>query len=321
MPIYLLVSKNDHDLSEASQAIVKALFPKGDHSEMEVKSLPAENTQIQDVLTELNTINIFAKKRIFIYRNIDKLTKTATAALEDYIDKANPDVLLVLTAQSVNKGTKFYKKAEKQGVILDIPEEKPWQREKSVINWLHEKVQRDGKQAEPRALEALVKQIGTDQNFLEQEIEKIYCYIGDRKLITIADIASISSFVNVDSIWQLGESIFSFNVSDALKCMKSLLDDEVPLLTLLRQLRSQYQTYLQICTILAAGQGKDEVVKHFRYLTGNILNKKITEAQSYGLNRFKKGILKIDETELKVKSSAANLEFLAEMLVVSLATK
>jgi len=321
MSVYLLISKNDHDLAGASKSLINSIFPDGKYSEMQVKPYSAENTQVQDILNELNTISIFAKKRIIIYKNIDRLNKDATATLESYFENPNPDVHFVLTAQSVNKGTKFYKKAEKQGVILDVPEEKAWQREKSVIRWLHEKINADGRQAEPRVVEVLVKQVGTEQNLLEQEIQKIYCYLGERTSITLQDVAAISSSVNVDSIWQLGESIFSFNLSEAMKCMKSNLEDGAPLLGLLRQLRSQYQTQLQICTILSTGLGKDEIVKHFRYLTGNILNKKIQEAQSYGLNRFKRGILQIDETELKIKSSAANLEFLAEMLIIKLATK
>ncbi len=320
MAVYLLVSKNNRDLTEASQSIIKSIFPDK-HSEMEVKTFQSEGLQVSELLNELNTLSVFVKNRIVVLHHADKLNKAASTALEKYFEKPNPAVKLIVTAQAVNRGTKFYKKAKVQGVILDMPEEKAWQKEKSCQSWVRERVFQDGRQIEPQAIAALVKQIGTDQDVLEQEVFKLYCYLGDRTTITLQDVSAICSFVSTESIWKLGEDIFHFNPGGAVKSIKSLLADGAPLLGLLRQLRSQFQTSFQICTILANGQGRDEIVKHFRYLTGNILNKKIQEAQGYGLERFKRGILVIDETELKAKSSGGDPDFLAEMLVVRLASK
>ncbi|MEM1282592.1 MAG: DNA polymerase III subunit delta, partial [Chlamydiota bacterium] len=314
-PVYLLISKNSRDITDAV-GLVKQVV-----GGVDILSFSGETLKLNSFLDELQTISAFSPKRLVILKNADKLKKTTLQTLSEYFSKTNPQVHLILTASAVDKRTSFYKTAELSGVILDIPEEKPWMREKTVQRWLREKVYQDGKQVEPRACELLMQQIGTDQDLLVQELNKLYCYIGERPIITYEDVCAISSNVNVDDIWKLGEAIFHFNVSVALEVFKALLDDGAPFLTLLRQLRSQFQSSFQICTILACGKGRDEVSKQFPYLTPHLLNKKLQVAQGYGIARFKEGLLTIDDTEYKAKNSLGEEAFLGEMLIVKLSTK
>ena len=56
-------------------------------------------------------------------------------------------------------------------------------------------------------------------------------------------------------------------------------------------------------------------------MKGMILDRHIQNAQSYGMQRFKAGLLKIDEAELKFKSSAQSPDVLMETLIIKLATR
>jgi DNA polymerase-3 subunit delta len=92
----------------------------------------------------------------------------------------------------------------------------------------------------------------------------------------------------------------------------------MPLIVLLRQLRSQFQTEIQICTILAQGGGASEVTRQFTYMKGCILERHMALAQSYGLQNCKNGLLSIDETELQAKNSALEASLLADLLMIKL---
>lgn len=313
--VYLIVSKNPREISEAVDLIKEVL--KG----IEVITFSADALKLGHLLDELQTISAFSPKRIVILRQAEQLQKAGMEALISYFSRPNPQVHFVLTASAIDKRTSFYKAAEMSGVILDIPEEKPWMKEKTVQRWLREKVYRDGKQIEPQACEALTQQMGTDQDLLCQELEKLYCYIGDRPVITGRDVSSISSSVSVDDIWKLGESIFDGNATAAFEVFQNLLHGGTPFLALLRQLRSQFQSSLQICTLLASGRGREEVGKQFPYLTPHLLNKKLQVAERYGLASFRRGLLAIDEAEYKVKNSLGEEGILGEMLIARLATR
>lgn len=166
----------------------------------------------------------------------------------------------------------------------------------------------------------LLKQLGTDQSLLYQEIEKLFCYVGDRSEITLQDVSMISTSVNVENVWQLGDAIFRCDVNSALRISKALLNDGTALLALLRQIRSQFQTKFQICSILKNGGTSAEVVQQYPYMKGNILERNMQMALNYGMPRFKKGMIKIDETELQAKNSGADSDILLELLIAAIAT-
>jgi DNA polymerase-3 subunit delta len=320
-PLYLIISKNGYERKEAQQSVIKAIMPNPDSPDCEFNLLSGSNIQLTHLLNELNTISFFCKKRLVVVQDADKLEKGLTSFLENYFEKPNPGVYLILTAESVNKSTNFYKKSEKHGVILDCPEEKSWEKEKSIQRWIAEKVAADGKQIDPQAVQYLIKRLGHEQELIHNELEKLYCYIGDRGGIAIADIAAIGSSVNVENVWQLGDAIFSFDVNSAMRISKALVEDGSALLVLLRQLRTQFESKYQICSLIHSGQGSGEVMKQFPYMKGQILNKNIQQAQHYGMNRFKNGLIAIDLVERQAKNSLAEPDLLLELLIVKLTTK
>jgi len=320
-PVYLIVSKNNYERKEAQQSVVKAIIPDPDQTDCESNFFSGASMQMSQLLNELNTISFFCTKRLVVIQEADKLEKEATSFLEGYYERPNPNVYLILSAEAVNKSTNFYKKSEKHGVILDCPEEKSWEKEKSTQRWVTEKVAADGKQIAPQVVQHLLKQLGHEQELIHNELEKLYCYIGERNLITIEDVAAISSSVNVENAWQLGDAIFTFDVNGAMRISKALVAEGSPLLVLIRQLRSQLESKYQICSLMNAGQGSGEVMKQFPYMKGQILNRNIQQAQSYGMSRFKNGLLAIDQVERQAKNSGIDPDLLLELLIVKLTTK
>ena len=230
----------------------------------EIKVFESEQANIDDILMELNAFSLFAEKRVVLINNADKFPKSSCEKLEAYFAAPNRSVCLILSASSLSASTNFYKKIEKAGVILDLIEEKPWEKEKSLSEWGASKISsRREKTIHPQALQHLVKQVGSDQGLLQNELEKLISYVGDRKEITPQDVGAICTGVNDENIWQLGEAIFRLDAAAALRISKALLDDGVPFMTLLRQIRSQFQTDFQVCTILSSGGSKADVAGQF----------------------------------------------------------
>jgi len=316
--LYLILGKDSFQRKQMVDRLVTALSVEEKNTGLNVQHFDAPDTAIDSLLEELLSFSFFSKKRIVCVQNLDKAPKLFLEKLEAYLAQPNPSLWLILSASALNANTKLYKRIEKAGIILDIPEEKPWEREKSAQEWLTAQAAAAGKRFEPQACLHLVKQIGTDPAVLHQELEKLLCYIGERKDITVQDVSAISAATNVENIWQLGESIFRRDAPAALRISKALLDDGVAFLALLRQLRSQFETEYQVGCILAHGGNGGDVVQQFPYMKGAILEKHMQLGRSYGLEKFKAGLLKIDEIELKAKNSAADSETLNEILIVNL---
>lgn len=318
VPIYMILGKDDFQRKQAYSLLVKQLLGDEASNPMSLKVFDEDKFQIEDVLAELNSNSFFSKKQVIVIHQAENLLKPAVEKLLSYYEKPSSTTFLVITASSISGATNFYKKSESAGVILEIPEEKSWEKEKSLVVWIEHKVASLGKKIEPAAAQLLLKQIGTDQATLNQEIEKTACYVGDKPQITIQDIQAICISVNIENVWQLGESIFKRDAATALRISLALIQDGTPLLMLLRQIRNQFQTDFQICTILSNGGTPFDVSKQFAYMKGQILEKHMQFSMNYGLQRFRKGLILIDEMELTAKNSSIEHAYLIERLISKL---
>lgn len=317
-PIYLVVAKDAFERSSAVDCLLKHLLKGQKNSELGVKTFDEDHLVLNQLLDELLTATLFSARKVVVVKFSDTLTAQLRSSLEGKLEKIVPETILVMAMGSINHSTNFYKRLEKAGVVLEIPESKPWEREKSLSDWVVSRLNLSGKRIHPDACQILVKQVEGDLAFLHNELEKLLCYIGDRQEITLNDIRAICTNANVETVWQLGEAVFRRDAAAALRISKALLSDGTNLIGFLRQLRGQFQTEFQICSTLAAGGTSQDVMQLFPYMKGAILDRHMRLAQEYGIAGFKKGMQQIDAVELMAKNSVADNDLLAEMLMIKL---
>ena len=316
--LYLILVKDSFLCKTITDKLCQALLKQINNSSLSLQTF--EGNQIIDskISSELNSLTLFSDKQVMRINQADTIPKNTQKLLEEYYQQPNPSIFLVLSAPTLNRSTNFYKKAEKAGIVLEIEEEKGAAKESTAIEWVNKAISNQGKKVSPQTVQVLVKRLGSDLCLLHHEIEKLVCYVGDRPEITSQDVKAISHAINLESIWQLGEAIFNRQAATALRISKALLMDGTAFIAFLRQLRSQLQTDFQVASILANGGSREEITSLFPYMRGFILDLHVRQAQSYGVARFRKGLLKIDEIELMAKSSSGDDDLLNELLITYL---
>lgn len=315
--LYAILGKDDFHRKTACNRLIHFLLGPNKESSLALTTLEGEGLAAKTLSNALCSATLFSQKGWVVIHNSEKLSKPSMEWLEAYFAKPTPHITLILTAPGLHHGTHFFKKIEKFGVVLDIADEKPWEKERSCTEWAQAFLTGAGKITDPATAQALVKQVGTDGENLRQEMEKLICFVGERREISLKDITAICSGVNSETVWQLGEAIFKLDAPAALRISHALLDEGTALLSLLRQIRSQFQTDLQVCAILAGGGSPADVTAQFGYMKGSILERHCQAARHYGLKRFREGLLKIDASELQAKNSAPELD-LIEVLIARL---
>ncbi|MBA2728176.1 MAG: DNA polymerase III subunit delta [Parachlamydiaceae bacterium] len=315
--LYFILGKEAFERRLAFDKLKDSFFNGKKNSSLGLQTFEADRLTIDELMNELNAGALFAEKRIVVIQDADKLDKPIMTRLEAYFEKPNSSICLVISAAAINHSTNFYKKGEKIGIVFELVEERTWEKEQSIHNWIGTFLAAEGIQIAQTASQRLVKLLGTQQSQLYSELQKLICYIGDRKGIQIEDVSAIVSSTAVETGWQLGESIFRRDTPAALRISKGMLLDGVPFILMLRQLRSQFQTGLQIAERLSKGGSPADIAKQFIYMKGAILDRNINMAQGYGLKRYIDGLLNIDAAELQSKNSA-DPELLAELIIIKL---
>jgi DNA polymerase-3 subunit delta len=313
-PLFMILSKENFERKEVVDYLIKAL----NIDKESCFHFQGNQTQPEVLHSELNSMGLFATRRLILVCDADKLPKNTLPIILKFLSKPSPDVFLILEAEAFNRSTNFYKEIDSSGVMLDIPELKPKEKATAMLAILREKAAALGKTIDPQVCNLMINQLGTDQALLHHELEKVICYVGDRKNINADDIRAICGTVPQESIWQFGDALFKRDVAAALKMVHGLLSDGTHFLSLVRQIRSQFQTKYQVCSILASGGSFSDIEKHFPYMKGFVLDTNVRMAQGYGLESFKKAMIAIDDAELAAKNSQTSSELSAEILIIKL---
>lgn len=273
----------------------------------------ADSQGEKELLSQLDDLSLFSGKQLLHLQGCEKLSKSCQASLEKRIQHILPSITLVLSAETISKQSNFYKAIEKQGVILEIGEEKPWEKEKSLAEWIIERAHQEKKTIESDAVNILARGTQGSLAIMAAEWEKLLTYCSEKSKISAADVHSICCLASNDTGWQLGEAILAQNHKGALETAHRLLDQGTSLFPLLRSLRHQVTTALFLAT--AEREGNRELISQkFPYLKGHMLEKQVQAANKFGPRRLAQAIQTIDEYEFKAKDGCDDPKLLLTLL-------
>ena len=317
-PFYMIVASDEVEKKGAIRHLATALLGSDTAFDHALKVVDGEKITAVDLLDELQTNSLFATRRVLHLCQADKLDEKVIEQIENYFARPNPAVFLVLSATAIHRGSSFYKKAEKAGIVLEIEEQKPWEKTAALAQYAEERLSRAGLSIDHQLCLHLVERTGVQKLLLQQEIDKLICYMENRRQVTQEDVDVVCINASNESGWQLGDAIFRRDTPTAHRIIQALLEQEGSIIGLLRQLRGQFQVKYQVSSLLSSGGGSNEIQQRFPYMKGNILQQNIQAAQNFGQDQLRKGVLLIDETELLAKSSVVAEELLADQLIFKL---
>ncbi len=298
-PIYVVIAPQE---SERKKILANLISSLENISDLKKCSL------IKDAVEHVNAGSLFSGKMAALFDGAELLLKAEMEMLAHYIDSPNPEAHLILGAASSKNITELYKKGKKEMVVLDLSKEKPWEERARLQKWIVQTLHVEKKQVAPDAVEALLDRLPPDRLLLEQEIEKLLCFVGERPNITRQDVETICSSSIEYNQFQLAQQL----VWGGRKQLPTL-SDLSQLLPLVGQLRNQFEMGLKMSTLLKRGATKDEIGAAFPRLWPKALQQCLEGARKRGGGFFKKGLIDLFALELGLKTSTGKPEVLFAM--------
>jgi DNA polymerase-3 subunit delta len=270
----------------------------------------AASLSIEALLEECNTRELFSAQRILIVEEIDKLKKRPIEQLAHYLKSPAPFSKLILSGSSLKGLGDLYQSGKKEMVLLDLSEEKPWDRQKRLRQWVVNEASSCGKPLTAEAAMQLVEQIGPDMPALHRELEKLFCYVGERRQIELKDVQAISSVPHLQTHWQLAEAlVWGEGVST-----KDPSADVSWLLGLLSAVRAQLQNGLLIASLQDRGYQLQEVAHHLPQIRLSAIEKYFGVALRRKKDFFLQALKVQFEVELLAKNSSLSPGALFDLL-------
>ncbi|MGM0439629.1 MAG: DNA polymerase III subunit delta [Chlamydiota bacterium] len=312
LPIYLVVSKENLDLQEARHTIMKNNFP--DATQL---SFQGDDLSPSQLSTEMDSYSFFESRKLIIIDSAEKISGEIAEMIKNFLTAPAPMTTILLLGNGKPRSTSLVKAIEKKGALIQFPDLKPWEQKNALIAWVQEEVLHQHKKIDAATSKLLIEDLGLNKGLIKQELEKLYCYLGERSTVTLKDIKAICATVPTETVWKWRDAILEGRPGEALRIGRILLESN-SIQALLANLRSQMQTAYQICSTIESGGSPQDVTALFPYMKGQILNKNIQVTRRYGSRRFQAALIAINETETSSKNKSTAPEILLELLLTKI---
>src|SRR6266480_3609521 len=231
---------------------------------------------LRKIREALQTLPFFGSGKVVWFRNCnflgDERVASAQAVTESLADLAQElkefswqDVRLLVSAGKVDKRKTFYKTLEKIGSVenhagLSI-DDRDWvsQAEAVALRQLHSL----GKKISGEALSGLVTSIGPNVRQLNNEVDKLALYVGDRAEIEVSDVTAAVTRNKQARAFALGDAFGDRDLPRVLRCLDEELweikfDSQKSEIGLLYGLISKVRAMIFLQEMLRAGWVKAE---------------------------------------------------------------
>ena len=136
-------------------------------------------------------------------------TKKNVAALTDAIKGGLPDgVCIVVSTLKINRGSSFFKAfGGKAGAVFDLGSglrERELRDQADIL--LHEWLPKFGIDMKPAVRAAFLARVGTNSRQIVAELEKLSCWCGKRKAVTVDDINEVVAADATSEVWDLTDA-------------------------------------------------------------------------------------------------------------------
>ena len=298
---YCVLLADDAGRGEILRSVAHTLSPAGP-----IQQMSGSQTPLKAVFEALQTPWLFGEEPLILLDECDKLNKEATTSLSTFLKQPLQVGFLLLGARGK---TPLAKVAETLGVVLDLSEEKPWEKEKRLSESLVEQAKQAGKKLDPDVIPCLIERVGPESALLKQELDKLICYVGDRETMERSDLSHIAAMSRSSTIWQTAEGIIWEGI---------IAQNGEGFYALIPALRSQLVLGLKIASLVEGKVPQEEWSQSLPKLWPRTLEKRKEQATRKGSLFFQKGLDKLFQIELLSRSTSNREEALLTLFHTTL---
>ena len=171
---------------------------------------------LSDILDEASMISLFSSIKVIIGNNFDisKINDNEFEYLTKYTLNINKDCYIVLIASKVDGRSKYYKLIKDKFNIIDTSKSN---NKDELLNYIKNKINENKYKIDYYNIEYLLNKVGNDINNINLELDKLFIYKENDKIINKEDI-DLLIIDNIDNIiYEFTNAFIDKNMDKVIK--------------------------------------------------------------------------------------------------------
>jgi DNA polymerase III delta subunit len=300
--VYLIHSADEFERKQSIDSVLHyVLAPNG----LSARYFGSDAT-VSSVMEAIDTPVLFSSQCVVVVDDVDK--KFLEELSGHFKEPRSFGYLILGSKQKAN--ARFI---EMHGVVLDLMDEKPWEKEKRWTEQLHEKARAAGKRLAPDAALWMIERLERDAAVLSSEMDKLLCFCAHKSTIDRIDVEQICSATRTHTLWQIADDLVWNKI---FRAESADLRDASFFYGLLASLRQQLMVGIKMHDLSRRKVPFSEWTSFFPKIWPKTIEKKAHSAQRLGYEYFRGGLDRLFDMELLAKNSAVPLDALFDFFRV-----
>lgn len=297
-PIYLLLGDEAFLVHEAVQ-LLKHRSVDAATLDFNCDVFEAGETPAGHVKDAAEMLPMMSARRLVVYRGVDSLKDKDWEALYPLFENPVDSTTFVLTAESLDKRKKSYKKLSEAAVVVEL--KRPY--ENQVVDWIDYLAYRLGLKLNREAAQLLKQFVGANLTELNNELVKLRDYIGERKEVEPADVLQVVSQTRVDRIFDLTDAIGRRDKVHALHSLANLLEHGQSEVGVLAMITRHFRILSQLKDGQRSGLSGQRLATHSG-IPQFLLTQYLEQIRHWDENKIQRTFNVLQDTDRALKSSS-----------------
>ncbi len=216
-PVYLFHGEEDFLIELLTEEVIQVAIGR-EQQEFNLDIVYGSETDARDVISHASSFPMMSERRVVVLRELDRLSNKEL--LSPYIEHPSPTTCLVLQSAKPDFRRKPYTTARDHAVVCACFPMKDAQAEA----WIDGRVREKKKRIDEDAVRLLVTYAGSSLREIENELDKLYLYVGESKPIGVDDVRAVVGMSKEYNIFELQRAIGSKDGPKAVSVLGRMLD-------------------------------------------------------------------------------------------------
>ena len=311
-PVYFLYGPETYLRDQAARAIADEALRDTLLREFNDSSFNLTSDEVRDALAIVEQLPMMSQRRVVRIRNFGKLSEHEENLLLDYLERPVETSVAIFIGGDIDKRKKLAKTLMSRAAFEFQPLKTP-----ELQSWIRAHLKKLKTDIEPAAGRRILDVVRSDLNTLTNELNKLAAAALPSGLITTELVDQLIGRSREHMNWELTDHILSRNRQAALNTLKDLLDDQVEPVMLIGLIGGTFRRMALAKELLSQGASPGQIFSEVR-MPSFKQSDYLSMLRRIESNTLARGLQRIAQADLAIKSSKATPRMQVEMLVCEL---
>lgn len=221
LPLYLFAGEEQFLIDEVIDVLLDCALDQPSKS-FNLDVLYGGEVDPKDVVALATSFPMMSERRVVIVRDAEKLVSNEERRdiLTRYLSNPLTSTILVLIAPKADMRLAIFKTFQQHGVVVECKS----LYENQIPEWVEKRVEQLGRSITPEASQLLQAHVGNSLREIQNEIDKLFIYVGHKKVIDPKDVSSVVGMSKLYNVFELQKTVGQGETARAMEILENMLD-------------------------------------------------------------------------------------------------